>query len=390
MMRAMKATATRQVNGVAGPIVTAAARDRAREQARQVARDVFVRHAQEVVPPAALARAAQASHLARKWQMSARSIDATFARNLARIEKGSSFWQGLGILDATQLRRAAELEPALRDRFASEARQRQQGWMTALHEILTPRGLIATGKEKAWDRTVSKLTHLEQAQGRRGFIARSVPREPMTILDLTDVARARIDLPDLRPTEMRRLVNDLKEELQERFPGKTLAFEVRDTARRPTVRNAEAVYKGRIHLRVQDVTGGRLNDAFEIQLGPRQLTRFWDTPFGTPGLTGTTNIHDAIYKGVSRLENPEHVIQLGTAFSTRPISPDRAHLRGIEVIEETIDLYQAALMDAMQAATLGVDFPPSRGQLLLTERIGEIRKALAQEAGLPEGLALHP
>ena len=386
LQKTMRQMVTGPSRSAGRPVVTAAIRQEARETARNIARDIFVKHAAVPLPTERLAAAAQASHVARKWHVSTRAVDAHFAHELVSTRCPREFWQKLGVLTPAQLRGVEALEPGIRDRFASEAREQQTMWMTALRDVLKSNGVVASGREKAWDRTLAKLDHWENLTRNHGFRATNTAIEPASILDLTDIARARIDLPAHRPTEMRRLVNDIKDALQERFPHRTLAFETRDSARRPTVMNAEAIYKGRIHLRVKDVTGGRIHGGFELQLGPRQLTRFWDTPFQTPGLAGSTNVHDAIYKGVSRLEQDPHLERLGRAFSQGTISAEHALNSGIAIVEQTIDLYQEALHDAMKSAIEGNSTTGSAGLARLHDRIGQIRKALQPFKDLPEGL----
>jgi hypothetical protein len=117
----------------------------------------------------------------------------------------------------------------------------------------------------------------------RGWQATDGPRVRLGHLD--DLARGRIDLPSLQPERLRGMMDTLRRH----FGDDNLI--VRDHV------VGQPFYRGRLHVKIRDASGLW----YELQVGPRQLSQFFDTPFRAAGTT--TSLHDAVYKGLLRLDD---------------------------------------------------------------------------------------
>lgn len=102
---------------------------------------------------------------------------------------------------------------------------------------------------------------------------------------LDDLARGRIDLPGFDPARMR----DMFKAIRRHFGEENLI--VNDYI------VGKPFYRGRLHVKIRDASGLW----YELQIGPKQLSQLYDTPFTAAGRT--TNVHDAVYKGLLRLDD---------------------------------------------------------------------------------------
>ena len=107
-------------------------------------------------------------------------------------------------------------------------------------------------------------------------------------------------------------------------------------------------YRGRLHVKIKDGSGLW----YELQIGPKQLSEFYDTPFllGRKG----TNIHDAVYKGVLMLDD-EAIKILGKG------DPLAGQARLAAVLDDYVD----NMNDVMRLARKGeaLDYASKTAQL---------------------------
>lgn len=110
-------------------------------------------------------------------------------------------------------------------------------------------------------------------------------KENKNVSEIKDVARGRLNLQKLDEKEMNAMVEKLKQKYGVRVT------EVKDEALK-ALNDPKVDYKGRIHVILEDSSGMK----FELQIGPKQLSKFYDKEFALCGKN--KNIHDAFYKGV--------------------------------------------------------------------------------------------
>jgi hypothetical protein len=137
---------------------------------------------------------------------------------------------------------------------------------------------------------------------------------------LDDLARGRIDLPSLEPARLRGMMDAIRRH----FGDDNLI--VRDHV------VGQPFYRGRLHVKIRDASGLW----YELQVGPRQLTQFFDTPFKAAGTT--TSLHDAVYKGLLRLDDAAYKA-LGGGDATAGVERvARVVNRYVDEVDEVVSL----------------------------------------------------
>jgi hypothetical protein len=221
-------------------------------------------------------------------------------------------------LDQDAFRRLRQVGPrrmqkdaAVRDTFRKLTRSVDTRMDNQLNDIL---GVKPQGKPKVIDRAAAKLETWQ---------AQSGPK--VRLDDLDDLARGRIDLPAFNPKEMKGML----ERIRTHFGDQNLLVNDYVTKGKP-------FYRGRLHIKIKDRSGLW----YELQIGPKQLSEFYDTPFllGRKG----TNIHDAVYKGVLMLDD-EAVALLGKGDK----------LAGQARLARVLDDYVSNMNDVMRLARKG-------------------------------------
>lgn len=221
-------------------------------------------------------------------------------------------------LDKEAFRRLRQVGPrrmqkdaAVRDTFRKLTRSVDSRMDNQLSDIL---GVKPQGKPKVIDRAAAKLEIWQQQNGPK-----------VRLDDLEDLARGRIDLPTFNPKEMKGML----ERIRTHFGDQNLLVNDYMTKGKP-------FYRGRLHIKIKDRSGLW----YELQIGPKQLSQFYDTPFllGRKG----TNIHDAVYKGVLMLDD-EAVALLGKGDK----------LAGQARLTRVLDDYVTNMNDVMRLARKG-------------------------------------
>lgn len=201
------------------------------------------------------------------------------------------------------------------------------------------------GLPKRADRAAQKLALWREAK--------EAPNLRLGSLD--DLARGRVDLPRFDPAEIRRLADRV---VQHFGPDR---IKVNDYL------EGSAFYRGRLHLKIKDATGAW----YELQLGPKQLSQFYEAPLEVAGRA--SNVHDLVYKGLMRLE-PGALRHLGGG--------DLA--KGQAMMDRAMRSYQEALAGTLQAAAQGAELPV--GHTMKLHRELELTLGQLPEALLPEAL----
>lgn len=123
---------------------------------------------------------------------------------------------------------------------------------------------------------------------------------------LDDLTRGRIDLPTLERPQIALMLRQLQEGLE----PLGMRVEVRydgTMAPSPSKLAHYGAYRGRVHFLIHSARQGV---PYELQVGPRALTRFLETPFTLEGLDRPLTMHDAVYKGISRLQQDKVALRL--------------------------------------------------------------------------------
>lgn len=149
-----------------------------------------------------------------------------------------------------------------------------QGEMTERIYELT--GIRPSGAAKDPVRAAAKL---QKWQGETGPQVR--------LGDLEDLTRGRIDFPRLDYAKMKAVVQQLEQHF-----GRDNMIIIDHLKGKP-------FYRGRLHVKVRHASGMW----YELQMGPRQISQFFDSKFLVRGRE--TNIHDLVYKGLMRLDNEQ-------------------------------------------------------------------------------------
>lgn len=238
------------------------------------------------------------------------------------------------------------------DRLATD------GWVQRRYRLLT------RSVDSRMDAEISQLL---------GFEPQGIPKDPLRAAaklegyqglggnkvrlgNVDDLARGRIDLAKFDPTRMRFMLKKLRQH----FGDDNLI--VKDyLAGKP-------FYRGRLHVKIRDASGLW----YELQMGPKQLSTFYDTPFTAAGRN--VNVHDAVYKGLLKLED-DAVKVLGKGSVAR----------GQTRVAQVLDRYVNEVNDVMSVATRGEPYvftPETSG---LRRAIGDLLDELP-EGKLPVGL----
>lgn len=206
-----------------------------------------------------------------------------------------------------------------------------------------------------------------------GFEPQGVPKDPLRAAakleswqavggdkvrlgNLDDLARGRIDLGKFDPTRMRHMLKRIRQH----FGDDNLI--VNDyIAGKP-------FYRGRLHVKIRDASGLW----YELQMGPKQLSTFYDTPFSAAGRS--TNVHDAIYKGILKLDD-QAVKLLGKGDVA--IGQDR--------IARLLDRYVDEVNDVMDVARRGEPYVFQPQTSALRRELADLLDELPEER-LPIGL----
>lgn len=138
---------------------------------------------------------------------------------------------------------------------------------------------------------------------------------------LDDLARGRVDLPGFDASRMRQMLKSIRRH----FGDENLI--VHDYI------NGKPFYRGRLHVKIRDASGLW----YELQVGPKQLSQLYDTPFTAAGRT--TNVHDAVYKGLLKLDD-EAVKVLGKGDLDK----------GAARVAKVLDTYVDEVNDVMEVA----------------------------------------
>jgi hypothetical protein len=153
--------------------------------------------------------------------------------------------------------------------------------------------MLTSSVEKRMDQELTELL---------GFRPEGAPKDPLRAaakLDLVapkqgknfrlgnleDLTRGRINLPTLDIKEMKSILETLKEHYG------------RDNLVIHDYIQGKPFYRGRLHVKIRDGSGLW----YELQVGPKQISRFYDTPFSLAGKPA--NIHDAVYKGLMQFSD---------------------------------------------------------------------------------------
>jgi hypothetical protein len=180
-------------------------------------------------------------------------------------------------------------------------------------EIAQLLGVQPQGLPKEPLRAAAKLEQLQAASGPK-----------VRLGNVEDLARGRIDLPNFSPSRMRAMLKSIRRH----FGDDNLI--VRDYIQ------GKPFYRGRLHVKIRDASGMW----YELQMGPKQLSHFYDTPFTAAGRS--VNVHDAVYKGLLKLDDAALKV-LGKG------NPAKGSAR----VERVLDLYVDEVTDVMNVAKRG-------------------------------------
>jgi hypothetical protein len=234
-------------------------------------------------------------------------------------------------------------DPALKPHFERLTASVDMRVDSELTQIL---GIQPKGDPKMIHRAAAKLEGLQDWKG-----------PGMRLDDLDDLARGRIDLPDFNPAEMKGMLKKIRTH----FGDQNLMVNNYLTQGKP-------FYRGRLHIKIKDRSGLW----YELQIGPKQLSTFYDSPFKLG--KKVTNIHDAVYKGVMRLDDEAAAI-LGKGDK----------VAGQARLADALDLYVDSMNDVMAIARQGKSFNYMTHTAELRKALNQIFKDLPVEK-LPIGL----
>lgn len=162
-------------------------------------------------------------------------------------------------------------DPMVRQRFRLLTSSVEDRMSKEIQDLL---GVYPSGTPKNYLRAASKLEKLQADGG-----------NAIRLGNLEDLARGRINLPSFDVTTMRGMLHKLE------------AHYGRDNLIIHDYMTGKPFYRGRLHVKVRDGSGMW----YELQIGPKQLSTFYDTPFQIAGKS--VCIHDAVYKGLMRLDD---------------------------------------------------------------------------------------
>ncbi|MBU6427509.1 MAG: hypothetical protein KGR26_00720 [Cyanobacteria bacterium REEB65] len=295
---------------------------------------------------------------------SATGVTSALAARIDRVRNPALFFGKIQDLTVLQLKALAKYQPHIIDHYYQVLSDRQAAWLTDLNGILAKTGLAAVGKPKAWQRALDTI----EASATGGFHSWK-----SKLGDLSDLTRARIDTPTYDPAGYRQLAQHITAGLTRLHPDRRYQVETTDYTSAP----ADALYRGRIHLTIREV--GQSTPAFNLQIGPRGLSQFLDTPMALPGNPGQTALHDVLYKGIARMHDAAHFAAIGRYVAKDPgLGEAQATRLGQGFVAGLLSRYRAELQAALHKPAV-----PSRHLRLI---MATVCKALADQPDLPMGL----
>ncbi|HBN09425.1 MAG TPA: hypothetical protein DD435_12510 [Cyanobacteria bacterium UBA8530] len=302
------------------------------------------------------------------------------AAEIAKLQ-GKELFDAIKHLEPEKLKDLAKLEPKVVDKFGALLGSQQQKSLADINGVLSKYGVEADGPIKQWKSMLGKLEKDTAENLSKGKL-------PASPADLNDLNRARVNAPNLKPQELQKMVSDIQSELRAKYPEKQFNFVVKDAVGDAVMGDTKALYKGRINMQIQEVTGGVKGPAFELQLGPKHLTDFWETPFKMPGSPNSFNIHDTVYKGVNNLLKDDDLLsKVGKGLNEgKNLSREEAIALGRQAVEKTVDSYRGELQKAIVQAKNGTKSLDFASTATLREQIAEIFKTIKDDPKLPEGL----
>jgi hypothetical protein len=261
-----------------------------------------------------------------------------YGRALKTLERDRDIARRLQLVGPERL----EADVLVRRKFRTVTRSVDARIDGELEAIL---GQKPSGLPKRPERAAAKLSLMQDAYG-PGF----------RLGDLEDLARGRIDLPSYDPKQIRALY----QKIREHYGDQNLI--VADYMKN------KPYYRGRLHVKIRDRSGMW----YELQMGPKQLSTFYDTPFKVG--EKVVNIHDAVYKGLMRLDNDAlKVLGQGSAKA------------GAHRVALVMDEYVNALDEVMATAKAGSEFHWATRTKALRKSIADLMDEVP-EAHMPIGL----
>ncbi len=282
-------------------------------------------------------------------------------------------------LTAKQLRAAAAASPGVVDRFDALVRSKQANWITRLDDVLKPLGLSASGPVKSWDAAISKLDRWSAENAASG-------KGPATLGELNDLTRARIDTDVLSHDRFLLTLVQLRQNLQKANPESDFQFVTRDYAQIRTLSDRSAKYRGRVNVTINERVDGKLKWAFELQIGPSGLSKFWEHPFRIAGSNHDFSLHEAVYKGICRLEDADQFARIGHHLNRgKALTFQDAVTAGRQAVRRATTEYENQLDHAI--ADLRMNRPVDYGRTAdLREQVAAIVLALKGYPRVPAGL----
>jgi hypothetical protein len=261
-----------------------------------------------------------------------------YGRALKTLQRDREYSRQLQLVGPDRLRKDVQVRIKYRKVTASvDARVDRE-----LESIL---GVKPYGEPKMAERAAAKLSLKQQANG-PGF----------RLGDLDDLARGRIDMPAYDPI----LVKQYFRKIREYYGDQNLMVN--------NYMTYKPFYRGRLHVKIRDRSGMW----YELQIGPKQLSTFYDTPFKAAGKV--CNIHDAVYKGLMAMDDDAFRI-LGKG------SIDLGEQRVATVLDKYVD----ALDEVMRTAQQGGEYDYFNQTALLRKGIADLLDELPTDK-LPIGL----
>lgn len=332
-----------------------------------------------------LERSAFETLKARKIAEAAATLTPARAATLAGLEP-TALVEQLKYMAPARLRELSALQPGVVATYERQAAATQAEWLGIINPTLAPFGVQAEGRAKSWQSMLGRLDKNSEKFARKGWTLPDGRPMPSTLVDLHDPSRGRIDLPGLDPRELKRMARAVEDGLA-RVPGRQFSVKLWDRTTPELLADSRELYRGRLHLRIEDITGGVPRGAFELQLGPKSVSQFMDQRFSIPGLDGREfSIHDGIYKGVAMLRDERHLEAIGRdRLGTTRVSRSEAVREGQVGVNKALGAYREQLDAALDCARTGRPFDYDR-TLNVRKRIARITKALDGHAEVPEGL----
>lgn len=307
------------------------------------------------------------------------------AAAIAQLKDPDVFYRALAKMPANELQQLVQLEPKVGTKFTAMLAMRQQTMLKEINVVLSRYGVEASGRIKTWQSAINKLENDTVANLAQG-------RSPAVLGDLNDLARARVNVQKLDPIELRQMATEIQEAITARFGDREFRFVVKDSTQDEIFNDPQRLYRGRINMQIQDWTEGTKNGSFELQLGPQQYTDYSDKTFKLASAPKhlSFSVHDADYKGFSRLTSPEHFSKIGRDLpGGKALSEAEAILQGRAYVEGTIKANQQLVQHVIDQALAGKPLNYPEASRPLRDRIEVIYQALKDDPNLPVGLRGH-